>query len=90
MSHKVGTLFYDYNLAFHLTNFTFQLPYCGFSEVDYYFCGVSLILKLACINTSALRIMGAYLCGPDAPQMLPINFLHLQLQTLYSSAALLG
>ncbi|ELV11066.1 Olfactory receptor 958 [Tupaia chinensis] len=40
--------------SFHatiLTTLTFQLPYCGSSEVDYFFCDIFPVVKLACSNT---------------------------------------
>uniref|UniRef100_A0A8D0H210 G-protein coupled receptors family 1 profile domain-containing protein n=1 Tax=Sphenodon punctatus TaxID=8508 RepID=A0A8D0H210_SPHPU len=40
--------------SFHatiLTSLTFMLPYCGSNEVDYYFCDIFPLVKLACANT---------------------------------------
>ncbi|KAM6158630.1 olfactory receptor 10D3-like [Rhynchocyon petersi] len=40
--------------SFHatiLTTLTFQLPYCGSNEVDYFFCDIFPVVKLACGNT---------------------------------------
>uniref|UniRef100_A0A8C5JZ77 Olfactory receptor family 10 subfamily D member 1 n=1 Tax=Jaculus jaculus TaxID=51337 RepID=A0A8C5JZ77_JACJA len=44
--------------ATFLTTLTFQLPYCGPNEVDYYFCDIPVMLKLACADTSALEMVG--------------------------------
>ncbi|KAM6449143.1 olfactory receptor 10D3-like [Liasis olivaceus] len=40
--------------SFHatiLTTLTFTLPYCGSNEVDYFFCDIFPVVKLACANT---------------------------------------
>ncbi|XP_054848668.1 olfactory receptor 958-like [Eublepharis macularius] len=40
--------------SFHatiLTTLTFTLPYCGPNEVDYFFCDIFPVVKLACANT---------------------------------------
>ncbi|XP_034991392.1 olfactory receptor 10D3-like [Zootoca vivipara] len=40
--------------SFHatiLTTLTFTLPYCGPSEVDYFFCDIFPVVKLACADT---------------------------------------
>ncbi|XP_040338741.1 olfactory receptor 149-like [Herpailurus yagouaroundi] len=64
MSHRmcailaVGTSFFGCIQATFLTTLTFQLPYCGPSEVDYYFCDIPVMLKLACADTSALERVG--------------------------------
>ncbi|XP_008839182.1 olfactory receptor 149 [Nannospalax galili] len=42
----------------YLTALTFQLPYCGPNEVDYYFCDIPVMLKLACADTSTLEVVG--------------------------------
>nr|XP_008517087.1 PREDICTED: olfactory receptor 149-like [Equus przewalskii] len=64
MSHRlcailaIGTSFFGCIQATFLTTLTFQLPYCGPNEVDYYFCDIPVMLKLACADTSALEIVG--------------------------------
>ncbi|KAM9645794.1 olfactory receptor 10D1B-like [Trichechus inunguis] len=63
MSHRVcailamGTSFFGCIQATFLTTLTFQLPYCGPSEVDYYFCDIPVTLKLACADTSTLEMV---------------------------------
>lgn len=53
MSHRVcailamGTSLFGCIQATFLTTLTFQLPYCGPSDVDYYFCDIPVMLKLA-------------------------------------------
>ncbi|XP_049712859.1 olfactory receptor 149-like [Elephas maximus indicus] len=64
MSHRVcailpmGTSFFGCIQAIFLTTLTFQLPYCGPNEVDYYFCDIPVMLKLACADTSTLEMVG--------------------------------
>ncbi|KAM6172536.1 olfactory receptor 10D1B-like [Erethizon dorsatum] len=64
MSHRVctilamGTSFFGCIQATFLTTLTFQLPYCGPSEVDYYFCDITVMLKLACADTASLEMVG--------------------------------
>ncbi|XP_008050805.1 olfactory receptor 149 [Carlito syrichta] len=64
VSHRVcailamGTSFFGCIQATFLTTLTFQLPYCGPNEVDYYFCDIPVMLKLACADTSALEMVG--------------------------------
>ncbi|XP_051847196.1 olfactory receptor 149-like [Antechinus flavipes] len=64
MSHKVcvilalGSSFLGCIQATFLTVLTFQLPYCGPNKVDYYFCDIPVMLKLACADTSALELVG--------------------------------
>ncbi|XP_059259997.1 olfactory receptor 10D1B-like [Mustela nigripes] len=64
MSHRacaslaVGTSFFGCIQATFLTALTFQLPYCGANEVDYFFCDIPVMLKLACADTSALEMVG--------------------------------
>ncbi|XP_076968121.1 olfactory receptor 10D1B-like [Tamandua tetradactyla] len=64
MSHRVcavlamGTSVFGCIQATFLTTLTFQLPYCSSSEVDYYFCDIPVMLKLACADTSALEMVG--------------------------------
>ncbi|XP_035969837.2 olfactory receptor 10D1B-like [Halichoerus grypus] len=64
MSHRVcailavGTSFFGCIQATFLTALTFQLPYCGPNEVDYFFCDIPVMLKLACADTSALEMVG--------------------------------
>ncbi|CAM2094953.1 unnamed protein product [Caretta caretta] len=39
--------------SFHatiLTSLTFTLPYCGSNVVDYFFCNIFLVIKLACAD----------------------------------------
>uniref|UniRef100_A0A8C9QX00 G-protein coupled receptors family 1 profile domain-containing protein n=1 Tax=Spermophilus dauricus TaxID=99837 RepID=A0A8C9QX00_SPEDA len=63
MSHRVcailapGASFWGCIQATFLTTLTFQLPYCGPNEVDYYFCDIPVMLKLACADTSALEMV---------------------------------
>ncbi|OBS77574.1 hypothetical protein A6R68_20037, partial [Neotoma lepida] len=35
-----------------------KLPYCGPKEVNYYFCDIPVVMKLACADTSALEMVG--------------------------------
>ena len=64
MSHRacailaMGTSFFGCIQATFLTTLTFQLPYCGPNEVDYFFCDIPVMLKLACADTSALEMVG--------------------------------
>ncbi|XP_006742202.1 olfactory receptor 149-like [Leptonychotes weddellii] len=64
MSHRVcailsvGTSFFGCIQAIFLTALTFQLPYYGPNEVDYFFCDIPVMLKLACADTSALEMVG--------------------------------
>uniref|UniRef100_G3U1D0 G-protein coupled receptors family 1 profile domain-containing protein n=1 Tax=Loxodonta africana TaxID=9785 RepID=G3U1D0_LOXAF len=64
MSHRVcailamGTPFFGCIQVTFLTTLTFQLPYCGPNEVDYYFCDIPVMLKLACGDTSTLKMVG--------------------------------
>ena len=46
-----------------LTFLVFKSPYCGPSEVDYYFCDIPVMLKLACADTSALEMVGLISVG---------------------------
>ena len=63
MSHRacallaIGTSFCGCIQAIFLTALTFQLPYCGPNEVDYYFCDIPVMLKLACAETSTLEMV---------------------------------
>ncbi|KAM9633131.1 olfactory receptor 10D1B-like [Trichechus inunguis] len=63
MSHRVcailamGTSFFGCIQATFLTTLTFQLPYCGPNEVDYYFCDIPVMLTLACADTSTLEMV---------------------------------
>jgi olfactory receptor len=44
--------------SFHatsLTTLTFQLPYCGSNEIDYFFCDIFPVVKLACSNTLVIE-----------------------------------
>ncbi|XP_004688853.1 PREDICTED: olfactory receptor 149-like [Condylura cristata] len=69
MSHRAcallafGTSFFGCIQAIFLTTLTFQLPYCGPNEVDYYFCDIPVMLKLACADTSALEMVGFIAVG---------------------------
>ncbi|EDL84280.1 olfactory receptor 1273 (predicted), partial [Rattus norvegicus] len=69
MNHRVcailavGTLFFGCIQATFLTALTFQLPYCGPNEVEYYFCDIPVMLKLACADTSALEMVGLISVG---------------------------
>ncbi|XP_045873522.1 olfactory receptor 148-like [Meles meles] len=42
-----------------LTSFTFQLTYCGFNWVDYFFCDIPAVLPLACAESSLARRVGS-------------------------------
>ncbi|KAM9633134.1 olfactory receptor 10D1B-like [Trichechus inunguis] len=63
MSHRVcailamGTSFFGCIQATFLTTVTFRLRYCGPNEVDYYFCDIPVMLKLACADTSTLEMV---------------------------------
>ncbi|KAM9633534.1 olfactory receptor 10D1B-like [Trichechus inunguis] len=63
MSHRVcailamGTSFFGCIQATFVTTITFQLPYCGPNEVDYYFCDIPVMLKLACADASTLEMV---------------------------------
>ncbi|XP_052584268.1 olfactory receptor 149-like [Peromyscus californicus insignis] len=69
MNHRVcvilatGTSFFGCIQATFLTTLTFQLPYCGPNEVDYYFCDIPAMVKLACADTSALEMVGLISVG---------------------------
>ncbi|XP_020008917.2 olfactory receptor 10D1B-like [Castor canadensis] len=69
MCHRVcsilamGTSFFGCIHATFLTTLTFQLPYCGPNEVDYYFCDIPVMLKLACADTSVLEMVGLISVG---------------------------
>ncbi|XP_012371280.1 olfactory receptor 149-like [Octodon degus] len=84
MSHKAcailatGTSVFGCIHATFLTTLTFQLPYCGPSEVDYYFCDIPVMLKLACGDTSSLEMVGFISVG-----LMPLSCLFLIL-TSYS------
>ncbi|CAM5101337.1 unnamed protein product [Natator depressus] len=44
--------------SFHatiLTSLTFTLPYCGSNVVDYFFCNIFLVIKLACADTYVIE-----------------------------------
>ncbi|XP_067414497.1 olfactory receptor 10D3-like [Emydura macquarii macquarii] len=44
--------------SFHatiLTSLTFTLPYCGPNEVDYFFCDIFAVAKLACADTYVIE-----------------------------------
>ncbi|XP_007520731.1 olfactory receptor 10D1B-like [Erinaceus europaeus] len=58
-----GTSLFGCVQAIFLTALTFQLPYCGPNEVDYYFCDIPVMLKLACADTSALEMVGFIAVG---------------------------
>ncbi|XP_006107983.1 olfactory receptor 149-like [Myotis lucifugus] len=53
-----GTSFFGCVHATLLSTLTFQLPYCGPNEVDYFFCDIPVMLKLACADTAALEMVG--------------------------------
>ncbi|KAL6035061.1 hypothetical protein STEG23_037481 [Scotinomys teguina] len=69
MNHRVcailatGTSFFGCIQATFLTTLTFQLPYCGPNVVEYYFCDIPAMLKLACADTSALEMVGLISVG---------------------------
>nr|XP_006992640.1 olfactory receptor 149 [Peromyscus maniculatus bairdii] len=64
MSHRVcaslamGTSVFGCIHSTFLTTLTFQLPYCGPKEVNYYFCDIPVVMKLACADTSTLEMVG--------------------------------
>ncbi|XP_067414486.1 olfactory receptor 10D3-like [Emydura macquarii macquarii] len=44
--------------SFHatiLTSLTFTLPYCGHNVIDYYFCDIFPVVKLACADTYVIE-----------------------------------
>ncbi|XP_067411442.1 olfactory receptor 10D3-like [Emydura macquarii macquarii] len=46
--------------SFHatiLTSLTFTLPYCGPNVVDYFFCDIFPVVKLACVDTYVIKIV---------------------------------
>nr|XP_048273205.1 olfactory receptor 149-like [Myodes glareolus] len=59
----IGTSLFGSIQATFLTTLTFQLPYCGPNVVDYYFCDIPAMLKLACADTSALEMVGLISVG---------------------------
>ncbi|XP_049986486.1 olfactory receptor 149-like [Alexandromys fortis] len=59
----IGTSFFGSIQATFLTTLTFQLLYCGPNVVDYYFCDIPAMLKLACADTSALEMVGLISVG---------------------------
>ncbi|XP_004605181.2 olfactory receptor 149-like [Sorex araneus] len=69
MSHRacavlaLGTSLFGCVQAIFLTALTFQLPYCGPNEVDYYFCDIPVMLKLACADTATLEMVGFIAVG---------------------------
>ncbi|XP_055970808.1 olfactory receptor 149-like [Sorex fumeus] len=69
MSHRacavlaLGTSLFGCVQAIFLTTLTFQLPYCGPNEVDYYFCDIPVMLKLACADTATLEMVGFVAVG---------------------------
>ncbi|XP_044775507.1 olfactory receptor 149-like [Neomonachus schauinslandi] len=75
MSHRVcailavGTSFFGCIQATFLSTLTFQLPYYGPNEVDYFFCDIPVMLKLACTDTSALEMVGFISVG-----LMPLSF----------------
>uniref|UniRef100_A0A8C3YBN8 G-protein coupled receptors family 1 profile domain-containing protein n=1 Tax=Catagonus wagneri TaxID=51154 RepID=A0A8C3YBN8_9CETA len=42
-----------------LTSLTFQLPYCGPSQVAYFFCDIPAVLPLACADSSLAQRVGS-------------------------------
>ncbi|XP_072473092.1 olfactory receptor 10N1-like [Notamacropus eugenii] len=52
-----------------LTSLTFQLPYCGPNEIDYYFCDIPVVLPLACADSSLAQRVGFTNVG-----LLPLMF----------------
>ncbi|XP_012371281.1 olfactory receptor 148-like [Octodon degus] len=50
-------------LATTLTFFTFQLTYCGPSQVDHFFCDIPAILPLACNDSSLAKRVGSINVG---------------------------
>ncbi|XP_067418744.1 putative olfactory receptor 10D4 [Emydura macquarii macquarii] len=65
--------------SFHATIFTsmtFTLPYCGPNVVDYYFCDIFPVAKLACADTYVIETLGFYNNG-----LVPMTFFLLVLMS---------
>ncbi|XP_061446483.1 putative olfactory receptor 10D4 [Rhineura floridana] len=41
-----------------LTSLTFTLPYCGPNRIDYFFCDIFPVVKLACADTTTIEAVG--------------------------------
>ncbi|EHB16701.1 Olfactory receptor 148 [Heterocephalus glaber] len=74
MSHHVcvlmtlGTWLASCMHASVLTFLIFRLPYCGPNEVHSFFCDISVVLPLACADTSLAQIWSSFTCDlPPAP-----------------------
>ncbi|OBS65571.1 hypothetical protein A6R68_05889, partial [Neotoma lepida] len=61
----IGTSFFGCIQAIFLTTLTFQLSYCGPNVVEYYFCDIPAMLKLACADISALEMVGLITVSSD-------------------------
>ncbi|XP_034991816.1 olfactory receptor 10S1-like [Zootoca vivipara] len=46
----------SFHAAIH-TSLTFRLPYCGPNHVDYFFCDIPPVLKLACADTAVNHVV---------------------------------
>uniref|UniRef100_A0A452H0C6 G-protein coupled receptors family 1 profile domain-containing protein n=1 Tax=Gopherus agassizii TaxID=38772 RepID=A0A452H0C6_9SAUR len=55
-----------------LTSLTFTLPYCGFNVVDYFFCDIFPVVKLACADTYVIETVTLTNTG-----VVPITCFHL-------------
>ncbi|XP_058544434.1 olfactory receptor 2T2 [Neofelis nebulosa] len=47
--------------GFMLTPFTMSFPYCGFREINHFFCEIPAVLKLSCVDTSLYETL-MYAC----------------------------
>ncbi|XP_028746444.1 olfactory receptor 12-like [Peromyscus leucopus] len=45
------------------TSLTFQLPFCSSNRIDYYFCDVPPLLRLACADTALNELVMFGICG---------------------------
>ncbi|XP_038196944.1 olfactory receptor 12-like [Arvicola amphibius] len=45
------------------TSLTFQLPFCSSNHIDYFFCDVPPLIKLACVDTTLNELVMFGICG---------------------------
>ncbi|XP_062053488.1 olfactory receptor 9S13-like [Lepus europaeus] len=45
------------------TSLTFQLPFCGSTHIDHFFCDVPPLLRLACADTALNQLVMFAICG---------------------------